>query len=81
MSRERLIATGTILLAILFLPYWIYLPLIGAAMILFPLYWEAIVFGFLIDTLYGTGTLRFAVIATVLLLALLPVRERLRFSF
>lgn len=81
MTKERLIATSIILIAILFLPHWIYLPLIGGACILFPLYWEAIVFGFLIDALYGTGTLRLAILAAALLLALLPVRERLRFSF
>ncbi len=81
MKKERIIATLVIFFAILFLPYWIYLPLIGAAMILFPLYAEAIAFGFLIDALYGTDTYRLALVALFILIALLPFRERLRFSF
>ena len=81
LGARELIATAVILFSVLFLPYWVYLPLIGAAMILLPLYWEAIIFGFLIDALYGAGTFRLALIATAVLLALLPVRERLRFSF
>lgn len=81
MGRERIIADIVLLVAVLFLPYWIYVPLIGAAMILFPLFWEAIACAFIVEALYGTGSLKLPLLAALLLAALLPVREQLRFSF
>lgn len=72
-------------LSVVLLPHWLYLPLIGAAMVFFPLYWEGIFFALMIDVLYGGGVgtnswmlspMAFA--ATLILIALLPVRERLR---
>ncbi len=66
-------------------PYWIYLPVILVGIVLFPLYVEAIFFGFLIDTLYGSGEgflfgFVFAMIATLLVYFVVPFREHLRFN-
>ena len=75
-----------ILLAVLFLPYWFYLPLILLGILIFSFFWEGILFGFLIDVLYGWGVTALpslvaptALSALVLIIILLPVRERLRF--
>lgn len=85
MKDLRFIAVIIILLSVIFFPYWLYLPLLGAAIIFFPLFWEAILVALLIDVLYGGGIGRatalfspMAVLATTLLLVMLPVRERLR---
>lgn len=85
MKNLRLGVVLALLLAILFLPYWLYLPLLGGAMIVFPFFWEAILLAFLVDVLYGNGVggvagllspMAFA--ATLLLIVLLPLRERIR---
>lgn len=85
MSKIRISSILVVLLSIIFLPYWIYLPLLGAAMIFFPFFWEGIVLALLIDVLYGGGIGSFgellspmAFSATFLLIILLPLRERLR---
>ena len=85
MSKIRSIAIIIIFLSIILLPYWIYLPLLGAAMIFFPLFWEGIFLALLIDLLYGDGIGRvehllspMAFAATLLLIVLLPIRERIR---
>lgn len=85
MNKFRLIATLVILFSIIFLPYWVYLTFLLAAMILFPLYWEGMVFAFIIDILYGRGIESLpelispmAFSAMLILFAVLPLRERLR---
>lgn len=85
MSRLRLISVFILFFSIILLPYWIYLPLLGAAMIFFPFFWEAVILALLIDVLYGGGISDvsdflspMAFGATVLLIMLLPLRERVR---
>jgi len=85
MMNLRLGSTLVVLLAIIFLPYWVYLPLLGAAMIIFPFFWEAVLLSLLIDVLYGGGVSGMAELfspmalaATILLIILLPLRERIR---
>ena len=85
MRRFRTISIIILFLATVFLPFWVYLPLIGAAMIFFPVFWEAIFFGLLIDVLYGGGIgsaselfSPMALSAALILIVLLPVRERIR---
>ena len=84
MNYKRLLTSGIILFAVLFLPYWVYLPLIFISMVLFPLFAEAVIFGLLIDVLYGygvTGVLiaPFGLGTLVVLLIIIPIRERFRF--
>lgn len=85
MRKRRILASIMVLGAIIFLPYWIYLPLLLTAMALLPFYWEAIIFGFLIDVLYGPDMHRLfspaALSALVILVLLLPLRERLRLEY
>ncbi len=79
MKTYRHIITAIILVAVLFLPYWIYTPAIFVAALFLPFYWEAIILGFLIDTLYGTrGFFPAALTAACVVAILVPVRERLR---
>lgn len=85
MKNRRTIATVVILLSIIFLPYWIYAPLVVGAALALPLYWEGIVFGFLIDSLYGKVglslydvLLSFSFWILVLLLVVMPLRRIVR---
>lgn len=82
----RVIAYVSIFCSIIFLPYWFYVLIMAAAIIVLPFFWEAILFGFLIDTLYGPGASIslwflsiYALAAALALLAMLLVKERLRF--
>ncbi len=85
MNKLRSFATIGILAAVILLPYWLYLPLLGAALIFFPVYWEGIILALFVDVLYGGGIgpvsslfSPMAFGATVILIIMLPVRERLR---
>ncbi|MCR4279128.1 MAG: hypothetical protein NUV78_00065 [Candidatus Zambryskibacteria bacterium] len=85
MNRYRIPLTILIFLAILFLPYWIYVPLLFAGVLVLPFFWEGIFFGLLIDTLYAESGLlvstiiySFAFWATLILVMMIPVRKRLR---
>ena len=84
--KKRLSGLLILLLAIIFLPYWVYLPLLLVAIVIFPVFWEGVLFGLLIDVLYGWGVTAWpslispvALSALLLVIILLPVRERLRF--
>lgn len=86
MTKQRLGASLLILLSIIFLPYWIYLPVLLAGIIIFPMFWEGVVFGLLIDVLYGWGITAppslispMALVALVFIVVLFPVREHIRF--
>ena len=85
MINKRLLTTFFLMLAIVFLPYWLYVPALVLAMAFFPLYWEAILLSFLINVLYTPGwhTLWSIIFSPgffslVGLLLLLPLRRRLR---
>jgi len=83
---RRVIGSIFVLLSILVLPYWIYIPVLLFAIIFFPFFWEGIILAFLIDVIYGSGVEAlpsfvslFALSALILIIILLPIRERLRF--
>lgn len=83
MTNKRIAAIIIIFLAILFLPWWIYLPLLFIAIALLPMFWEGVFLGFLVDVLYGEGlSLPFispvALVTLVALIIFLPLREHLR---
>ena len=73
----RTLANLFLILAIIFLPYWFYVPALIVAMAFFPFFWEGVLFGFLIDILYGEG-FSAGMLSLAGLLMLLPLRERLR---
>lgn len=82
---SRVLSTIFIIFSILVLPYWLYMPILGAAIIFFPFYWEGIILAFIVDVLYGTSShqgisMAFpqAIGALVLVTILLPLKERLR---
>jgi len=67
-----------IFISIILLPWWVYLPMLFMAMVLIPNYWPAIILGFLVDTLYGQGILT-GLISFLILMVLMPIRDRIRF--
>lgn len=75
---SRLIGFVFVLFSILLLPYWFYAISLSIAIIVFPFFWEGILLASLIDVFYGKGT-EVLIVALILSLVLLPVRERLRF--
>lgn len=83
---RRVLGSVVALVSILVLPYWIYIPFVFIAIILFPFFWEGILFVFLIDVIHGGGVKilpsffsPFALSVLIVLIILLPVRENLRF--
>jgi len=80
----RIITVIVLVLSIILLPYWIYLPALVIAIIYFRLFWEGIILASLVDILYGYGTwfshYQFSVYALFLFLLLLPIRDNLRFN-
>ncbi len=79
--KRRIFISTALFLATLFLPYWIYAPFIVVATVFVSFYWEAVVLGFLIDILYGGSTgfhAPAAITALVLVVIMMPLRERVR---
>lgn len=74
--------TIIILLSIIFLPYWVYLPLLLLAIVMLPMFWEGILLGLLTDMLYGSMTAVsypvVGIIVTALVIISIPLRARLR---
>lgn len=84
---ERVLYGVLLFFLIIYAPYWLYLPAILFGIIIFPLYGEAIVFSLLIDYYYGPYmhldtlfSFPFAITTALLLLALIHVKERIRFG-
>jgi len=85
MNKWRHLITAFVLFSIILLPYWIYVPLFFAAIIVLPVYWEGIILGFLIDVFYGAGVesfpniiSSFAFVGFILLIIVVPLKERIR---
>ena len=76
---KRIIGSIAILISILVLPFWVYLPVLFIAIIIFPFFWEGILFALLVDTIYGSG-IETALYALILLIILIPIRENLRLN-
>ncbi|MBI2673709.1 MAG: hypothetical protein HYX23_00290 [Candidatus Zambryskibacteria bacterium] len=81
----RLVGYILILVSILFLPYWVYLPVLFTGIIFFRFFWEGIVLAFLIDAVHNVlpatlitpvSPLTFAVLAALIIM--LPVKENMR---
>ncbi len=82
---KRLFINISLLLLILFAPYWIYLPLGVLALCLLPFFWEGILMGFLIDIIYGAPApfwldFPYAIGACVVVLISIPLRKRIRIN-
>ena len=76
---RRVLGSTVVLISILVLPFWIYLPILFIAIIIFPFFWEGILFALLVDTIYGSG-IETALYALILLIILIPIRENLRLN-
>ena len=82
---RRFLISVPVLLSIIFLPYWVYLPLLLVALVVVPLYWEGMILGFLMDVLYGSAihpgisfNFTFALLSLMIILIMIPLRERIR---
>ena len=82
---RRILGSVVIFVSILFLPYWVYIPVLFIGAVLFPFFWEGILFAFLVNVLHGGEMKIFpslvsplALSLLVALILLLPVRENLR---
>ena len=85
MNKRNLLTLILFIIIILF-PYYIYLPLLTLGIVFIPFYYEAVPLGFLVDALYGpfahhglSFSFPVGIFVTVLVLILLPIRERMRF--
>ena len=76
---RRVLGSTVVLVSILVLPFWVYLPVLFIAIIIFPFFWEGILFALLVDTVYGSG-IETALYALILLIILIPIRENLRLN-
>ncbi|MDB5194158.1 MAG: hypothetical protein JWN50_172 [Parcubacteria group bacterium] len=83
--RERILFDIFLFFLVLYAPYWIYLPALILGIILFPLFWESVLFSLFIDYFYGPHThsgsifaFPFAIVASLFTLALIPIKESLR---
>jgi hypothetical protein len=82
MTRNRAIISLIIIALMLIGPYWLYVPVLVLATLTFPLYWEGILLGFVIDTFYGLGNyeslfMRFPVaLGVTILILLMPLARK-----
>ena len=82
---RRILGSIVILVSILVLPYWVYVPLLFIGVILFPFFWEGILLVFLVSVVHGSGMAILSSLVSPLalsllfvLILLLPIRESLR---
>ena len=87
MNNGRVYTTILIFVLVLVAPYWLYLPLLFAAVLIFPLYFEGIFLGFIIDVLYsGHPHPSFsifypvALVTLLIVLVLIPLKKRMRIN-
>lgn len=82
---HRVLGLVIILVSILVLPYWIYIPMLFIGMLLFPFFLEGMLATFLINVIHGSGMEVLSLLisplslsALIILIAMLPIRENLR---
>lgn len=85
MKKYRHLFTISVLFSVIFLPYWIYLPLIVIGAVMVPFYWEVIFLSLLADSLYGelgfaphTLIQSFSFWTLLLLVSLVPLKKIIR---
>jgi hypothetical protein len=81
----RIIAVVTIVLLVIFAPYWLYIPAIVIGIVYFDYFVEGVALAFLVDLLYGQSFYHgplfgfpFTLTALLLVLISIIVREKLR---
>lgn len=82
---RRILGSVLVLICVITLPYWIYIPVLFISIILFPFFWEGLLFAFLIEAVHGSGmdipSSLFSPLALSVFFALvilLPIRKSLR---
>jgi hypothetical protein len=82
---RHIFASLIIFLSILFFPYWIYIPILFVAIIIVPFFWEGVLFVLMIETIslgkvemFTSLISPLTISALLVLIILLPIRERLR---
>lgn len=75
--NRRLLSFIALLFGVMILPNYIYLPALLAAIIIFPVFWEGLVVGFIVDILYGGG-IYYSFFSLLSLIIMIPIRNRIR---
>lgn len=83
--NPRIIYSLLIFICLLAFPWWLYVPVIIIGTLIFPFFVEGILFSFIIDAVYHPITesisiLNFplALVVSLLIIFLLPLREHIR---
>lgn len=83
----RIIIDLVILTCIFTMPWWVALSIAIASSIFFKTYFELVVTGFIIDSIYATSTGAYlgihyvlTLITLIIFLAVIPLKKRLRFN-
>ena len=83
---KRLLSFVVLFFAVIFLPFWVYILMLVLALIFFRFYWEGVIIAFFIDVIYGIShetlffSFPFALGAVVILILILPIRDKLRLN-
>lgn len=83
--KNRYIYSILIFITLLAFPWWVYIPVIIIGTFIFPYFIEGIIFSFIIDSVYhpiplNLSILNFplALMVTLIIIVLLPLREHVR---
>jgi hypothetical protein len=83
----RLAYTTIVFLFLFIAPWWLYLPLVFAGVVIFPFYLEAMALALLADMLYGGAghgayllSIPFTALSALSVAFALPLRQYLRFN-
>ncbi len=75
---KRFLLELVLLLAIVFLPWWVSVAYAVFLLFYFKIFYEIVVFGLLIDLLYGKGDYQFAIFFFGLLILSALIKPRLK---
>jgi hypothetical protein len=85
--KERILYNILLVFLIIDAPYWLYLPGIFIGIIIFPLFWESVLLSIFVDFYYGLHThigsvfaFPFGIVSALLILGMIPIKARFRFS-
>lgn len=83
---RHILGSIIVFFSMLFSPYWIYIPVLFVTIIVIPFFWEGILFALMIETIsagevemFTSLTSPLTISAFIMLIVLLPIREKLRF--
>jgi hypothetical protein len=83
--KERILFDILLVFLVAYAPYWLYLSALVFGIIVFPIFWESIIFSLFVDFFYGSHShsgsvfaFPFGIVSSALVIALTPLKERIR---